>query len=459
MEAFGPLAILAAVLSNVLSSKTEKLLESGWQKLSHHSKPDKLTTTDELEKALKRAFLSALQVLALECHQELLGSSVMKYRGKPNYPLQHQDELSWLDKKLKQLAIALKRFDQGKPFKAPLITLDDIELFLNPSGQLSELNQQIAKETLIKEALSYDAPVPSCYSQKVKECLIRKLEEHFSSEILHNPVLASFFEIKLLTEIKTTLNRQQQRIEALEESQRVSTPSTRWEVKLDVDIEELNTVPLEEIIKQLKQLSGDGTLTIRVIKEGSIVLVFEGSQAGFEKIQALYQKGQLKDLLGVSIEDICLESAPAPERKIVNLSQWLHNIIDVGWQTIDQILSPPQVNYAFAVRGTNTYRVIRAIDIELGQEPDRERLALVVDLMPPFEQKNSILILMYPQGEQIYLPQGLKAVLVDSSGNIAQEITANNNKFIRFEIGGQVGEEFGIKIDLGENQIRQNFVI
>ncbi|MFH7025462.1 MAG: HetZ-related protein 2 [Heteroscytonema crispum UTEX LB 1556] len=54
----------------------------------------------------------------------------------------------------------------------------------------------------------------------------------------------------------------------------------------------------------LRQISGDASLTLQRIEAGSVKLILEGSQEGFERILALFREGNLNEILGIYVQDL-----------------------------------------------------------------------------------------------------------------------------------------------------------
>ncbi len=90
--------ILVPFLVGVLTNRVDQSLiaptiEKILNYFSHHDKQ----ANQELEKALKISLLSAVQTIARECHQELVGSSPVQYVLEKTFYPAHREELQWLD--------------------------------------------------------------------------------------------------------------------------------------------------------------------------------------------------------------------------------------------------------------------------------------------------------------------------------------------------------------------------
>ncbi len=69
-------------------------------------------------------------------------------------------------------------------------------------------------------------------------------------------------------------------------------------------IEQVDLPKLKAIVALLQKMTGDTSIEIVDIEKGSIKLILEGSQQSLEQIEYLFKLGELKDILGVIIEDV-----------------------------------------------------------------------------------------------------------------------------------------------------------
>jgi hypothetical protein len=67
-------------------------------------------------------------------------------------------------------------------------------------------------------------------------------------------------------------------------------------------INEVDQVKLKAIVALLQKLSGDASIEIIRIEEGSIRLILNGSASGLEKIKELFESGELIEVLGETVE-------------------------------------------------------------------------------------------------------------------------------------------------------------
>jgi hypothetical protein len=446
--------ILIPFLLGIFTNRVDDILVASRvdEALKRLRKEDK-RSNQELEKSLRVCFLSALQTIVRECHQELMGTnSVQRYRGALIYPPEHQDELQWLDTKLKQLVRELKLVKRNVDITNPLQSIDDIALLLSPEKLSIATSIQLVKEKLIAEALK-EGSDSQCYATKVEAVLFDLVKENFTLEVQHNPVLREIVETKLLATLAS------QKLEIPGVVTKSSLSAARRTVKLELDIEQLDAARLEAIVQHLQKLLDDGSIKLRRIEEGCMELIFDGSEESLKKLDVLFKSGQLREILDIPVQDVYDEdvavSLPQP---VVNLSQWLQNVFDSGWQTLEEVLGTRQEQLIFARSGVGD-SVIRAEQIQLAIPSSELSLALVVAVKPTSVENRNIRLQVHSITNKI-LPQGLQCNVLDISGNNILKVQAqNNDKSIQLDINGQSGEEFSVQIQIDNAKTVRNFMI
>ncbi|OCQ95510.1 hypothetical protein BCD67_09765 [Oscillatoriales cyanobacterium USR001] len=171
-----------------------------------------------------------------------------------------------------------------------------------------------------------------------------------------------------------------------------------------------------------------------------------------------------------------LEFISEPEVVKVDLRKWLEGIVDAGWDMVEKIeslLSPsePQLSFNFRSVATPKYRKVEnsAIGAKLLQlEKAGEQMAIFVgatasetefDILSSAdsEPEIDIFVELYAVKPQIYLPQDLQLIVLDDQGKLMLQTVANSSKNIRLEFSGYPGEEFSVKLALGDFSIMQGF--
>jgi hypothetical protein len=161
---------------------------------------------------------------------------------------------------------------------------------------------------------------------------------------------------------------------------------------------------------------------------------------------------------------------PALAKIPVKLNQWLTNIFEQGWETVESLLAPTEPEFAFNFRSlrdsvmdeptVSDEGIRRAKLIDLGMQLAGYPVALVVKLQPESEHKTHILLQLHPTGGQIYLPPFLQLTVLDESGLIFLEAQARSaDNYIQLQFSGLPGEPFSVKVALGDASVTEDFVV
>jgi hypothetical protein len=154
----------------------------------------------------------------------------------------------------------------------------------------------------------------------------------------------------------------------------------------------------------------------------------------------------------------------------VNLSQWLTNVFESGWQTIETVLNPAQPDLAFGFRSADSALLAnierpdagirRAKLIDLGMQLAGHPVALIVELQPESERRSHITLQVHPAGNQVYLPPLLQLIVLDESGLVFLEAIARSaDNYIQLQFSGLPREQFSVKIALGEASLMEDFIV
>lgn len=206
---------------------------------------------------------------------------------------------------------------------------------------------------------------------------------------------------------------------------------------------------VENILEALRKESGDETITIRIMREGSVIIIIDGSDEGLKRIESLFNSGELKHIAGFPVQDI----RPEWENKPITLSQWFDNIFTTGWQSVEELLTPQQLSPAVWSDRTKLARLF-----DLKADLITHQVTLVINLTRDIQDKVSVWLQVYPRGTE-YLPTNLKLfVLVDDE--VFEEITARNSDVLmQCQFDSDLGDKFTVKLELGEFSVTEHFTI
>ncbi len=144
------------------------------------------------------------------------------------------------------------------------------------------------------------------------------------------------------------------------------------------------------------------------------------------------------------------------KRGEVSLSQWLQNIYDANWLSVSEILARNEPALAFRYKS----KVTRAKLVELGIHKPGQVVALIVMLTPKTLIEIQIKMQVHPTDEQAYLPENLVVKVLDEEGtNVMSAHAKTANTHITLELSAQVGERFSVKLELGNTNITENFIV
>ncbi|NMG09198.1 DUF1822 family protein [Brasilonema sp. UFV-L1] len=230
-------------------------------------------------------------------------------------------------------------------------------------------------------------------------------------------------------------------------------------------IECLPVLPNQKVIHVPPEVYSDRIGYVAVQFESSLE---EATLLGFVKTVPdsgdllLSQLGSLEDLL------IHLNQPIEKVQQPTHLSQWLMNIVDAGWQTIESLLNPQQSELVFRFRGTEQTLALHPENsnsslqkgklLDLGRDSKSQIIALVVGLLPASREEINIGVKVYPTGIQNYLPEELELIVLDSDGIAVMQATARNTKSIQLNFSSEIGERFSVKVTLGDVSFTELFI-
>ncbi len=156
-------------------------------------------------------------------------------------------------------------------------------------------------------------------------------------------------------------------------------------------------------------------------------------------------------------------------REPVNLSQWLRDIFEPSWETIEAIFAPSQAEFAFTTRNPSSLKastpelpvngVKRGKRLNLERLGESEQIAVFVGLSPTSSPQLDITVEVCPIGGQRYLPRELQVMVLDDQEKAVLQAEAGSSEGLEFQFSGEIGESFSVKVTLGEVSITQEFLI
>jgi hypothetical protein len=99
----------------------------------------------------------------------------------------------------------------------------------------------------------------------------------------------------------------------------IAEKSSKYSLVLSANINDIDLEKLETILKRLREIAGDASITLRKVEKGSVVLYLEGTQETAEILKYLIGNGMLKEVCGCKVKGVGL----SPDEPVI------HEIDDV----------------------------------------------------------------------------------------------------------------------------------
>jgi hypothetical protein len=148
---------------------------------------------------------------------------------------------------------------------------------------------------------------------------------------------------------------------------------------------------------------------------------------------------------------------------VANLSNWLRNVFEVGWQSINIINSESQIAFAFRqrevhIKGAAAQRVKL---IDLGMQLGNQCVALLLGLSQEEQHKVGIRVQLHPANGENFLPTNIKLTLLSQSGAVLQALESRSqDNFIQLKrFICPKGKSFSIQVAIDDFSITEYFTI
>ncbi|NEO83318.1 MAG: DUF1822 family protein [Spirulina sp. SIO3F2] len=142
------------------------------------------------------------------------------------------------------------------------------------------------------------------------------------------------------------------------------------------------------------------------------------------------------------------------------LSQWFNGVVARGWETVETLFnSYSQPAFAFrSVRSASTSEKTIQRGKWIHLERDHNQIALLVELAKTPEPDLDISVQVFPERDRI-LPNDLKLFILDDQGESVMQASARESDSLTCEFSGQPGEQFGVKLKMGQFCLIEEFLI
>jgi len=153
---------------------------------------------------------------------------------------------------------------------------------------------------------------------------------------------------------------------------------------------------------------------------------------------------------------------------IANLSNWLLDVFESGWQELENLLVGKQTQYAYRTRDisnslrrnrTNLQEIRRGTLLDFGFTIPNSLFALIAAISQISDNEMNIRLAVYPISD-IFLPEFLKLVVLDESGNTFLQAQARSiDNYMQLQFRGRIGEHFSVKVSFENACLTNNFII
>lgn len=162
-----------------------------------------------------------------------------------------------------------------------------------------------------------------------------------------------------------------------------------------------------------------------------------------------------------------LDSSVTSPALLSNLTQWLQDTVETGWQTLETLLTTPQLATAYrSLRDDPLSRPTRR-GKRLVLETPQQIHTLILLVTPEVEadtstptQEVTITVEVISADPSIPLPAGLQLLILEESGTVFREVQAlPEDDYLRSRFGGQPEEQFTVQVALGDARVTEDFII
>ncbi len=142
----------------------------------------------------------------------------------------------------------------------------------------------------------------------------------------------------------------------------------------------------------------------------------------------------------------------------VTLSQWLEQMFEGGWQSLEALMSLQPTNLVPSFRSLplrDAQAIVQGAKlIDLGINFGQETIVVLVALTPEVDQQLGIVVQVHPAPGDTYLPADLELAVLSETGEILKQVRSRHlDNYIQLPFfQGHRGEQF--QLSICHNQVR-----
>lgn len=161
------------------------------------------------------------------------------------------------------------------------------------------------------------------------------------------------------------------------------------------------------------------------------------------------------------------QQTTASVRQRTTLQQWLNQIIDQGWVSLDQIFADWQTQMpAYSFRTSLARRELiepTAKGVKQGKFltlSQAIQVLFIVGISPAQDNLAfDITVELYPAGQQAYLPPSLQLMVMDEEQTPVLQAEGRQSEGLEFQFSAESGENFTVQISLNQSTLTELFEI
>ncbi len=216
----------------------------------------------------------------------------------------------------------------------------------------------------------------------------------------------------------------------------------KYRLKFEGELKDMTGETLRKMKEVVRELSQEPETSIVGVSEGCVVVEFSSSLAGFRRLERLVENEDLEEIEGFPLLRLELGL------DLLNLGEWFSDLFSFGWE--------PAASSRFVeneeVLGLE--RVSAKKEISLG----RETVVLLLR-QEVLGEEREIRLLLFPGVDSVYLPHGIKLLVVDEVGEVIPdlEVEARGDNWLQLSFDAEVGDKFGVRVSLEEESFFGGF--
>jgi hypothetical protein len=130
------------------------------------------------------------------------------------------------------------------------------------------------------------------------------------------------------------------------------------------------------------------------------------------------------------------------------------------WSFISDLIRDNNLNLAAArSRGNDSPIILRGRMVDLGILLINHPVALILTASQEEENKYEIKLRLVPGGNKTFLPPDLQLIVLEGEEIFLEAKSREADNWMQLEFSGELGEEFRVKVALGDANVTEDFVI